>query len=252
MIRAYAASGSPFPELTIDLTGARTEGTLFLDGISNPALIRETGYFISPHPASIAITRLLAQLRRRFGISDATATVLLPASERGSAGVDELQEQTVGLLNFHDVERRIYGGQLAFNLLSEAPEAARIEERIQAQVRNLLQKEALPLRVVAIQAPVFHSHAIALFVTLDGPAAAEDVRECLTADRATLRFDGDAGKVSPVSVIGTDVVHVGRFFQDARDPDSFFFWLVADNLRIASQNALRIAESIILAPAAPQ
>lgn len=252
ILRAYQASGSPFPELTIDLTGARSEGTLFLDGVSDPALIRETGYFISPHPASIAIARLLAQLAKRFRVAEATATVLLPASERGPAAVDELQEQTVALLNFHEVERRVYGGQLAFNVLSEAEEAGRVEDCIRAQVRALLKDVSPSFRVVAHQAPVFHSHAVSLFVRLAEAATAEEVRNCVAANRANLQLDGDAEKTSPVSVIGTDVVHIGRFFQETQDPHSFFFWLVADNMRVAAQNALRIAESIVLAPASPK
>src|SRR5262252_5509085 len=113
IMRAYIASGARFPELTIDLTQAGLEGTVYLHGISDPRLLRTQGYFVNPHPAAIVIGRLLSELQT-FAVRSATITLLEPASERGNAGVEELQEQTVSLLNFQQFERRVFTGQLAF------------------------------------------------------------------------------------------------------------------------------------------
>ena len=44
------------------------------------------------------------------------ATVLEPASEQGKAGLDELHQQTVGLLSFQSVPKDVYDTQVAFNL----------------------------------------------------------------------------------------------------------------------------------------
>src|SRR5689334_23903827 len=44
IMAAYASSGSPFPELTIDLTQTRRSGVLFLNGVSDPAILRNAGY----------------------------------------------------------------------------------------------------------------------------------------------------------------------------------------------------------------
>jgi len=43
IIEAYAASGSAFPELTIDLTQTGRQGTLFLNGVSAPSLLHGLG-----------------------------------------------------------------------------------------------------------------------------------------------------------------------------------------------------------------
>src|SRR5678810_380795 len=40
IMKAYVASGAKFPDLTIDLTQAGLSGTVFLDGISDPRLLR--------------------------------------------------------------------------------------------------------------------------------------------------------------------------------------------------------------------
>src|SRR5213075_2829472 len=100
---------------------------LFLSGVSDASILNNRGYILNPHPAAIVLVRVLAKLQQRFGIQTASVTILQPASERGSAGVDELQEQTVELLNFQQVQNRVFSGQLAFNILPEPENAARTE-----------------------------------------------------------------------------------------------------------------------------
>src|SRR5262245_11661965 len=95
IMRSYVASGAKFPELTIDLTQAGLDVTVYLRGISDPRLLRAHGYFVNPHPAAIVIGRVLSHLHNTFAVESSAVTILEPASERGNSGVDELQEQTV-------------------------------------------------------------------------------------------------------------------------------------------------------------
>src|SRR5437868_128364 len=134
IMRSYVASGAKFPDLTIDLTQAGREGTVYLDGISDPRILQPRGYFVNPHPAAIVIGRLLSHLHNTFIVESAAVTVFEPASQRGNAGVDELQEQTVSLLNFQQAEKKIFKGQLAFNILPEDEASANTERRITEQL----------------------------------------------------------------------------------------------------------------------
>src|SRR5215468_5851621 len=59
IMHAYIESGAKFPDLTIDLTQAGLDGTVYLHGISDPRLLRPQGYFVNPYAASIAIGRIL-------------------------------------------------------------------------------------------------------------------------------------------------------------------------------------------------
>src|SRR6185503_21281752 len=95
IMQSYVASGAKFPDLTIDLTQAGLDGTVYLHGISDARLLRPQGYFVNPHSATIVIGRVLSALHNAFTVESAAVTILAPASERGNAGVDELQEQTV-------------------------------------------------------------------------------------------------------------------------------------------------------------
>ncbi|PYR64833.1 MAG: hypothetical protein DMG20_15765, partial [Acidobacteria bacterium] len=91
IMQSYRASGAPFPELTIDLTQTGQTGILFLHGISGAGVLRRKGYYVNPHPAAIVLGRVLSELHNKFAVQSAAVTVLEPASERGNAGVDELQ-----------------------------------------------------------------------------------------------------------------------------------------------------------------
>src|SRR5438046_32237 len=66
IMRAYVASGARFPELTIDLTQAGLDGTVYLEGISNPRSLKLRGYFVNPHPATIVIARTLSRLHNQY------------------------------------------------------------------------------------------------------------------------------------------------------------------------------------------
>jgi aspartate-semialdehyde dehydrogenase len=243
IMQSYVASGAKFPELTIDLTQAGREGTVYLDGISDPRILRPRGYFVNPHPATIVIGRVLSELHNTFAVESAAVTVIQPASQRGNAGVDELQEQTVSLLNFQGVENRIFAGQLAFNILPENEASAQTEQRISEQLGVIFGKTFPKPLITAIQAPVFHSLAFSMFVNV---TAGTGEIAALFARGAGFSTDAVPGGPSPVGVVGSDKIHIGRVSH--RD-GGHALWVVADNLRIAASNAIQTAEHIILAPA---
>jgi aspartate-semialdehyde dehydrogenase len=247
IMESYVASGARFPDLTIDLTQTGQTGILFLHGISATELLRRKGYYVNPHPAAIVLGRVLSELHNKFVVQSAAVTVLEPASERGNAGVDELQEQTVSLLNFQQLEKSVFTGQLAFNILPENENSARTESQIRQQLSNLLGETFPKPLLTVVQAPVFHSHAFSMFVQLLETPAVEQVAMLLSKN-PHFSIDQSKGEPSPVGVVGTESIHVGRV-QRLTSADAYGLWLVADNLRISASNAIQIAKEIILAPA---
>jgi aspartate-semialdehyde dehydrogenase len=253
IIEAYAASGSAFPELTIDLTQTGRQGTLFLKGVSDGSLLQGLGYYVNPHPAAIALGRVLARMQSEFRLESASITALCPASDRGSAGVNELQEQTVELLNFQSVESKVFRGQLAFNLLAEIEASRQMEQLVARQLSKILGQGLPPIGIAAIQAPVFHSHACSVFLKLAGPVTREQIRACLSDARSGMIVHEEDGlSPSPVTVVGSDAVHVVRIVADPTHSGDCFLWIVSDNLRIAASNALQIAESLMFTAAPPR
>ena len=247
IMQSYVASGAKFPDLTIDLTQTGQPGTLFLHGISAAGMLRRKGYYVNPHPAAIVLGRVLSELHNTYVVQSAAVTILQPASERGDGGVDELQQQTVNLLNFQQLENKVFESQLAFNVLPEQNTSAQTEARITEQLTELL-GTTFPMPILTVvQAPVFHSHAFSIFIQLLRSPTVQEMSEHL---RRNSRFSNDAtgGGPSPVGVVGTETIHIGRV-QRLPSGDAYALWVVADNLRVSASNAIQIAEQIMLAPA---
>src|SRR5215813_7979452 len=236
IMHAYVSSGAKFPDLTIDLTQAGLEGTVYLHGISDSRLLRPQGYFVNPYAAAIAIGRILSELHNTFAVQSSTITLLEPASERGNAGVDELQEQTVNLLNFQQLQKKVFSGQLAFNILPEPEVSARTESRIVGQLDLVLGKTVPKPAITALQASVFHSHVFSISVELLATPTVEELVAHLQR-QPDFSVDQSAADLSPVATSGSDKIHIGRI----RNPGAgrYAILAVADNIRIAASNAVQ-------------
>jgi aspartate-semialdehyde dehydrogenase len=259
IMKAFAASGAAIPEVSIDLTQTGREGTLFLNGVTSLSRIsamQDSAHFISPHPSVIVLARVLFGLHRRFAIESVSVTILEPASERGAAAIDELQEQTVRLLNFQPAESKFFKGQIAFNVLPETEAANGTENLIRSQLSAICGSDIPSPNLMMLQAPVFHSESFSMFVRFSKSASApttDDIRSCLAdAGGGVVVNEESQDGPSPVRVVGSDKVHIGRISRDPADPSIYGFWITADNLRLAAANALGIAESIMLSAATPR
>lgn len=259
IMKAFAASGAAIPEVSIDLTQTGREGILFLNGVTSLSRIspmRDAAYFISPHPSVIVLARTLFGLQRKFAVESVSVTILEPASERGAAAIDELQEQTVRLLNFQPAESKLFKGQIAFNILPETEAATGTEQLIRSQLAAVIGNSMPSPNLMMLQAPVFHSESFSMFVRFaktSAPPTIKELRDCLenAGGGVVVNEDLEDGP-SPVRVVGSDKVHIGRVAQDPVDPSTYGFWMTADNLRLAASNALGIAESIMLSAATPR
>jgi aspartate-semialdehyde dehydrogenase len=169
-----------------------------------------------------------------------------PASERGHAGIDELQKQTVALLSFKPLPKEIYDLQVAFNLLPEyGPDSPHkldeIELKIDRHLASLLATEGnvpMPsLRV--IHAPVFHGYSISAWVEFDENPGMDAIVDSLTSNDIDVRVD-DQAPPSNVGVAGQRGITVGSIAADRNHPRAFWFWIVSDNLRIVAENVVEV------------
>ena len=204
--------------------------------------------YVSARPATIVISSLLLRLAARFPLKSAVAHVFASVSEIGSHGIEELQKQTVNLLSFQKIPRKVFGAQLAFNLLSRpggtgGSELLALENRLRKQLREYLQGR-VPLPALRLfQVPVFHSLAVSLFVETVQRAAPERVGEALHGGRVELRRRSQDSP-TPVEAAGSDKILVDSVRADPDHPTGLWIWAVADNLRLAAVNAVEVAESL--------
>jgi aspartate-semialdehyde dehydrogenase len=206
-----------------------------------------TRVHVIAHPAAIALALLFNPLHIRHRLRAAIAHIFEPASERGPKGLDELQQQTVSLLSFKPLPKAVYDAQAAFNLLAawgeEAPGSLQdIELRIERHLATLLANSSrapMPsLRLV--QAPVFHGYTVSLWVDFEENPGVEALQRTLTGAGIDVR-DESLEPPTNVGIAGQSGIAVGAIAMDRNHPTAVWIWLVADNLRLAAENALQVA-----------
>lgn len=203
------------------------------------------------HPAAIALALFFTRLGRACCVCRSVVHVFEPASERGREGVEELKEQTISLLTFRGMPKRVFDEQLGFNILvrygSQAPEALQhFEQRIERHLASLLAAHGtLPMPSLRlIQAPVFHGHSFSVWAELEqnpGPAVLEKALASPEIDVRGAELDAPTA----VGFAGQSGIAVGAIEVDRNNPRAVWFWIVADNLRIAAENALAVAAQLL-------
>lgn len=200
------------------------------------------------HPAAIAIALALGRINDVHPIRRSVVHVFEPASERGRAGVEELQHQTVNLLSFKSLPKAVYDEQLGFNLLSrygqEAPFALEeAEARLERHLATLLAKAENPIPMPSlrlIQAPVFHGHSFSFWIEFEENPGAAEIEAVLSVANIDVRGAG-TDPPTAVGMVGQSGIAVGAVSVDRNEPDACWFWVAADNLRLAAENALAVA-----------
>jgi aspartate-semialdehyde dehydrogenase len=205
---------------------------------------------IIAHPAAILLAVFLVRLNQIRPIRRSVAHAFEPASERGQRGISELQKQTASLLTFQKMPKEVYDEQVAFNLLArfgeEAPESLeRIETRIEKHLATLLSLNGpVPMPSIRlIQAPVFHGHSVSLWVEFDEKPGVAALEKALGRVQIDVRGAG----LDPPNIVGfagQSGIAVGAIAEDRNHPKAMWFWIVADNIRIAAENAVAVAGSL--------
>ncbi|MBV8516422.1 MAG: hypothetical protein JO197_03365 [Acidobacteria bacterium] len=229
--------------IAVDLSQPTTaeDGKLAIAGINLESLGEGDRVLVSPHPVAIPIALILQQIRTLAPVDLCTATVVQPASEFEQAGVEELAQQTISVLNIHAVPKEIFDRQLAFNLY---PALEHNEEFIVSQVRGLTDPRT-ELALLITQGTIFHGHTFSLFLRTHEELDEPRIAEALQANPAIVFAEGDQ-QFGTIDAAGKDEVLVAEVRRDPTVRGGFWVWAVCDNLRRSSAlNAVLIAEKVL-------
>jgi aspartate-semialdehyde dehydrogenase len=200
--------------------------------------------YLSPSAPAITACAFAASLPAA-GASRGQIVFLQPVSERGQAGVEELERQTVQLLSMQPAGHELFDAQIAFNILDRygpASPVTLLEQRqeLGKDVARYLAGRVPTPAVALLQAPVFFSHAFMAYAELD---SAEAIVPRLAA--AGFKFvEEDDPSPSNVGVAGEPRPVLGRPTRDPNVERGWWFWGAADNVRVAAANAVSIAERL--------
>jgi aspartate-semialdehyde dehydrogenase len=231
----------------IDVAGSLNGGRLPLvhADINPDAAVEHQGFIRVPHPIAALLVELLTPVERSLGIEELTAFVIRPAADFGEAGVEELREQTVRLLNFGSVPVETFGRQLAFNLLPQnhVPDGAGdLERRIAHEFADLLGWNDQRMALRLVMAPVFYGHSLQLRLRTRSPVGLDDIRAVL--DESPI-FDTAEGTrpSTPLEVSAEKVTSYSGLTEDGLG--GFWLWIVAgDTTARAATHAVRLAAMV--------
>jgi aspartate-semialdehyde dehydrogenase len=243
-----------------------------VDADVNPAAAADhpIGIVANPNCTTLTITPVLAVLRDLFGLSAITPTSFQAAGGSGQRGMDELAEQAAKLIGERELLREggranalpageVFPRPLAFNVVPQCmgfdEDGYTVEElKLRNEPRKILGLPGLASHPTCVRVPVMVGHSVSVRAVCERPVDLDAFRAALAAAPGVTVLDDPAGSVypTPLELVGTDGVFVGRIRADLADPNALLFWSVADNLRKgAALNAVQIGEVLLgAAPAA--
>lgn len=202
------------------------------------------------HPAATAIAVLLANMPGL--VKHSVVQVFEPASERGQAGIHELQQQTTSLLAFRTMEKKVFDTQVGFAMVArygeDAPEQLHsIEQRIERHLASLLLSTGKNLRMPSLrltQAPVFHGYSLSIWADLEERPDVTELEEQLASSHIEVR-SSEFDAPSNVGVAGQRGLVAGVVEIDRNHPGGVWVWAVADNFRLLVDNAVEVARAML-------
>ena len=214
--------------------------------VARPEL--QPGPCVSAHPVAITLALLLLRAKKAGAIRRVVATVFEPASEHGQRGMDELHQQTVNLLSFQPLPKDVFDAQVAFNLVARYgqkshPALQSIEARVLRHYQLIAGADAPQPALMTLQAPIFHGHALALFLETENATDISELSGVLVGDHVMV-VGNDEDAPSNVSSAGQSDIQVW-LKADALERNGVWLWAAADNLRISALTAVECAESMM-------
>lgn len=226
---------------------------LVVPEVNARALVGHTGIIANPNCSTIGLVMALKPIHDAATIKRVVVTTFQSVSGTGKKAIDELAGQTVALLNFRDVEAKVYPRQIAFNCIPHIDDFlendySKEEMKIANETRKILENDAIRVTATAVRVPVFRCHGESVNIETEKKLSANDVRAALSAMPGVIVYDDPKKNLYPtaIDVAGKDEIYVGRIREDETIPNGINLWLVSDNLRKgAALNAVQIAEALI-------
>ena len=206
------------------------------------------GVYVSP-PAPVIIASTLGAALRGFTPQRIVLVLFAPVSERDQPGIEELESQTASLLSFREISKPVFDAQVAFNLLAafgseSKPPLHDLRVGIARETSAFLAGRAPVPAIQLLHAPVFYGYAFAAYADFASSVARADVEAAFAHVSVKIAAKGDP-LPSNVAVAGESEIQLAPIEGDANVSNAVWLWGAADNLRLASVNAVRIAEDLL-------
>ena len=218
---------------------------------ANPGTLdAHRGIVALPGACATALAAVLKPLAETAGLRCVTASCFLAVSDRGEAGVRELDGQVRALFNAREPKIEAFPRRIAFNVLPQAgefldDESTEEEAGLAQELRRVLDLPDLPVQATCAYAPVFYGHSIDLHFQTASPLAPRECRAVLSQAPGLQVYDNPRDGAWPhvEMCAGEDEIFAGRIRSQKGFDNGLAMWLAVDNLRKGcALNAVQAAE----------
>ena len=218
------------------------------------ALYKNHGIIANPNCSTIQMLVALKPIHDAVGITRINVCTYQAVSGTGKKAIDELEKQTVALLNGRPAKPEVYPKQIAFNVIPQIDvfqENGYTKEEMKMvwETHKIMGDNTILVNPTAVRVPVFYGHSEAVHIETREKITAEFAREILsTAPGITVIDELRPGgyPTAATEAAGQDAVFVGRIREDISHPRGLNLWVVSDNVRKgAALNSVQIAEALL-------
>ncbi|RME16568.1 MAG: aspartate-semialdehyde dehydrogenase, partial [Bdellovibrio sp.] len=122
------------------------------------------------------------------------------------------------------------------------------ELKIIHETKKILDLPELRVSAFTVRVPVMNAHSEAVWVTLKEKASYSDLSKAFHSQSGLVpTLEDSSNYPTALNSSSQKDTFIGRLHQDLEDPQTWLFWVVADNiLKGAAWNGLQIAQKIFL------
>ena len=208
----------------------------------NTKLYAHANCLVSP------IACVLAPLHQFNPVQHLYITTYQATSGAGKRASDDCWNETKSLINNERYERQHFQRQIAFNVIPQVgdimPDGMTHEEfKIIHELRKVVSQD-LAISVTSVRVPVISGHSIALGIKFSQSFDKSELLNLLNRSKNIKAYADDYK--TPIEILDSDDVHVGRIRLDSALKNGLQLWLCSDNLRRgAATDSVEIVESLL-------
>jgi len=208
------------------------------------------GIISQPNCTTTPMVMALAPIHRVNPLRRIIVSTYQAVAGAGSAAVDGLRSETVAALDGRHEPSGTQKREIAFNAVPQVDLFAedgytKEEIKMANETRKILHAPDIAISATCVRVPTFFGHAMNVWADFERPIDPAEARR-LIAGAAGVTMTDDPGKEiypTPMDVVGTDDVLVGRLRADTSLAGAITFWTVTDSIRKgAATNVLQVIE----------
>jgi aspartate-semialdehyde dehydrogenase len=239
--KLYAPLAAANGSLVIDDSSAfrmDPEVPLVIPEINAEDLEWHRGIVSQPNCTTTPMVMALAPIHRVNPVRRIVVSTYQAVAGAGGAAVEGLASEARARLEGRSEPSGTQKREIAFNAVPQVDVFAedgytKEEIKMANETRRILHAPDIAISATCVRVPTFFGHAMAVWAEFEEPVEAAEARRLMAAAPGVTLVDDPATEQypTPLDVVGTDAVLVGRIRGDSSKAGALAFWVLTDSIR---------------------